>query len=165
MKCLIAGTVIPEDFDWEIFSTVYITDHTDLSNLPQVAEESSVVLYSRNADSIAEDILDSVSELVESTDPVTDVLEKLTPSDVAIMNWDDSALLYETLEKLHHAGLVTLDSSDEYKELVIDHQIDLDYLINLITEKVTKNVIAALREEDAPRRRRRAAGRVRNTDG
>jgi hypothetical protein len=165
MRCLIAGKSVPDDFDWEVFSTVYVTDHTELSNLPQVAEETSVVLYSTNPNAISEDVLDSVAELVESNSPIADIIKKLTPDDVAIMDWDDSAYSYETLEKTHAAGIVTLDCADDYKELVIDQDIDLDDLIELITEKVTKNVLAALREEEAPRRRRRAAGRVRNTDG
>lgn len=142
-----------DDFDNDEYGRVYVVEsaHTAVNLL---TDSSAITLVTRAETSVDEDVLDSIGDLVIAKDPEEYVLSRAMPGDVALLSWDESQEAYDRLRVLNRSGVTVLDPDDDYIEVVLDKNVDLEDLVDLITRRVTTDVLQSLREEfDAPTRR------------
>lgn len=146
----------PEEFPWDDIKDAYVLDTGTLDDY-DCAEEANTYVVTSDASNIPEELLDSLSDVIEVDDPVEYVLSRGIPGDLACLNYDDSDESYRLLERLNNSGVTVLDVSDEWVEVVLDKKMDIEDLVNTITQRVTADVLRALRAEfgDTPPRRGR----------
>jgi hypothetical protein len=142
-----------DDFDNEEYDRVYVVESAQ-GVVELLTDSSAVTLVTQAEASVDEDLLDSVGDLIIAEDPEDYVLSRAMPGDVALMSWDESQEAYDRLRTLNRSGVTVLDPDDDYVEVVLDKNVDLEDLVDLITRRVTTDVLQTLREEfDAPTRR------------
>lgn len=146
----------PDDFPWDDVKTAYVLDSGTLDDY-DVAEFTSTYVVTSDAGNIPEGLLDSLSDVIEVDDPVEYVISRGIPGDLACLDYDDSDESYRLLERLNNSGVTVLDVSDEWIEVVLDKKMEIEDLVNTITQRVTADVLRVLRAEfgDTPPRRGR----------
>jgi hypothetical protein len=146
-------TATEEEFDASEFSHVYVLESCAAA-VAAFGDSASITIVTAKDSGLDEDVLDSVSDVVETDDPHRYILSRVMPGDVALLGWDESEEAYETLRILNRSGVTVLDPADEFVEVVLDKSIDLEDLVDIITRRVTTDVLQTLREEmDSPGRR------------
>lgn len=145
-----------DELPYDQFDCVYVLDDGQLriDNLSEV----SVIVITDNAAGLAEDVLETVTDFVEVSDPDSFLASRGIPGDLAIMEWDASDRAYEVLELLCSAGVTVLDGSDEMVQVSLDMEVTIESIIDTITRRVTADVLQQVRAElgtDTPIRRSR----------
>lgn len=150
----------PDKFPWDSVSKVFVVDGIDYSE-----DDAAIIptaLVTSDVESVPEDLLNSLAEIVEDEDPLNFVISRGMPGDLAALVWDDTDETYEILERLNKAGVTVMDPSDTWVEIVIDKTLDFENLINVVVERVTADVLRAVRAElDTPGRRARFRSQTR----
>lgn len=142
-----------DDFDNDEYGRVFVVESAQ-GAVALMTDSSAVTLVTQAEAAVDEDLLDSVGDLVIAEDPEDYVLSRAMPGDVALLSWDESQEAYDRLRILNRSGVTVLDPDDDYIEVVLDKNVDLEDLVDLITRRVTTDVLEILREEfDAPGRR------------
>lgn len=158
MNLLILSAVdFPEEFPWEEFAAMYIADVGQLEDFPsEEANRVPTIVVTANSDTLPEDLLNQILDVVEDEDPLGYVISRGIPGDVALMTYDDSDASYRVLEQLNKQGVTVLDASDEYIEVTLDQEMSMEDLVQTITARVTADVLRIVRAElgDTPRRGR-----------
>lgn len=158
MNLLILSTTdFPEEFPWEQFSQMYVADDGYLEDFPaEDANRLPTIIVTSTPDEVPETLLNQVADVITDENPIDYVISRGIPGDIAVMDWDDTDLAYDRLERLNNAGVAVLDPEDDWVEVVIDKEVSIENLIETITQRVTADVLRIVRQElgDTPRRGR-----------
>ena len=109
---------------------------------------------------MSDEVLESVSQVVEVDDPRGYMAEVAEEDDLVFMAWDNSETAYDNLRTLTKKDVHVLDMNDGFRELVIDQTPDYDDLVANLTARITANVLKTLRAEmqELSRNRRYRSG-------
>lgn len=158
MRLVILGTEHGElpDMPLDVTSvwTIYPTSDDLLDWL--LDSGVAVTLVARNPAKVDEETLDGVADVIKSDNPAAFLLDAATPTDVVLVNWDDSDEVHKTLETLTERGITVQDMNDDFQQLVIQNPLEelMKAMADSITREVLKTVRAEVREELARRPRR-----------
>lgn len=150
-------TPLPDEFDETAidvgdFAQILVLE--DAVSAVAMLGEGSVTLIATSDNLVDEEVLDSLADIVTTDVPDRYLLSRALPGDVALMRWDDSDTAYERLRVLNRSGVTVLDPFDDYIEVVLDKTVDVQDLVDLITRRVTADVLQTIREDgDTPSRR------------
>lgn len=148
-----------DDLPYDQFDCVYVLDDgTSPLDCQSMAETASLIVVTTDAGALPEDLLTSVTDVIEvDSDPTSYLASRGVPGDVAVIAWDSSDAHYEVLESLCRSGVTVLDAADEMVQISLDLEMTVEDLIATITRRVTADVLRQLRAElgqDTPRRSR-----------
>lgn len=147
----------PDAFPRDQFDHAYVADTGNLADYPiDELDQMPTYLITDDPDAVPEQHLNAATDLIEVEDPVAYVISRGIPGDVAVLAYDDSDSSYAVLERLNRAGITVLDPSEDWIEVVIDKSVQIEDVIDAITERVTADVLRIVRAElaDTPRRGR-----------
>lgn len=125
-----------------------------------IEQSPSVTLVSRDGSEVDDETLESVSELVEDSNPIQHAASVAVEGDLALIGWDDSAEHYAALQAFVAAGVRCLDMTDGYQELVLDSSIDIDEIVARVTADVLKIVRSEMSDMLRSRRYRGSGPKV-----
>lgn len=125
-----------------------------------IEQGPSVSLVTREGADLDDETLESVTELIETDDPVAWCATLVTEGDLALIGWDDSDTQHTLLASLTSLGVRALDLTDGYQELVLDASIDVDEIVARVTSEVLKIVRSEMQEMLRSRRYRSSGPKV-----
>lgn len=152
MRVFIVGANMPDIPEVsELIDVVYIVcaDEPSADLVEWAADNSaSVTLITTSASSVDDETLESVAAVIEDPDPVLFACSLVIPGgDVAVMRWTDTDDDYLTLQRFLAAGADVLDANDGFTIMEIGNTPDLHHLVDIITRRVTKEVLKTIRAE------------------
>lgn len=148
MKLIVLGNVFEDLPDLpDEFTQILVS-----SENPQIVEwalESiaPVVLVAPEVSALSDEILDELSEVVESDDPDTYIVDAAVAGDLAFITWEDTPVRYRQLTSLLKKNVAVLDMADGYQELAIEDTADLEALAKELTTRITADVLKTVRAE------------------
>lgn len=130
-----------------------LPEYADLQSFLEVAsaEGVPVSIFSQDAGSLAEEILDQVVALERGPTDFASLCASIEPllqgEEVACLPWIGTDSQYRLLEFLQARGVPVLDMEDGFSEMKIGETPDFDDLVQQITARVTAEVLRVVRAE------------------
>jgi hypothetical protein len=141
------------------FNQIVLSDESLTSGIPELP--ASVIVITRVIAQLSDDVLEAAAEVIEDPDPYTRMSIMASLDDMVFMAWDESDEMYRHLQWFNARGIPVYDMEDDFKELEIGKpEVDVEAIIESVTERVLRTVRAEIAELTTRRRSRSTAKKV-----